>query len=208
MLRIRIRYYVYVAYATLCILMIMLQHPNVLHCNAKVYTIIRRIAIHMIRREYDTMRCDTACYDMHMLHGILLTVYHLARALSLASCRSSYPVVAVVALTNPRTGLMPRDFVIFPQKQRSRGRGASTRVAHLAVCGASFQPFDLRGMFRLGPLDICRVLYFGIDTASILRAPSPLAPGGAFSTQVRYRPGRLGTLILDRRSLLKSSFFA
>ena len=37
---------------------------------------------------------------------------------------------------------------------------------------------------------IGRLRSFGIDAASILRAPTPLAPGGASATTFRYRSAR------------------
>ena len=45
----------------------------------------------------------------------------------------------------------------------------------------------MQGSSRFGPFDIRRVRYFGIEAASILRAPTPLAPCGSFATTFRYR---------------------
>ena len=49
-----------------------------------------------------------------------------------------------------------------------------------------------QGTLRFGPFDIGGVCHFGIDAASVLRAPIHPARGGAFATQlwhpsVRYR---------------------
>ena len=65
-----------------------------------------------------------------------------------------------------------------------------------SLCGASPRfaalVFALQGMAPSGPFHIGRVRYLGIDAASILRAPTPLAPGSARATTfcyglVRYR---------------------
>ena len=48
-------------------------------------------------------------------------------------------------------------------------------------------PLLHQGVFRFGPFDIGRVWYFGIDKTSILRAPTPQAPGGTFATESRYQ---------------------
>ena len=42
-------------------------------------------------------------------------------------------------------------------------------------------------MLRLGPFDVGRVRHFSIDAAAIVRAPAPLASGGAFATKFGYR---------------------
>ena len=85
--------------------------------------------------------------------------------------------------------------------QRGIGKGGSDQqitqkscVSHFKVTYVSHPPcrIPLWGtvMFRFGPFGIRRVRYFGIDTASILRAPTLLAPGGAFATKFRYRSVR------------------
>ena len=60
-----------------------------------------------------------------------------------------------------------------------------------------------QGMLRFAPFDLRRVWYFGIDAASILRAPTPLAPGCAFVTKFRYWSVRYRNQYL--RSTLRST---